>query len=244
MIPLELKRDKDGLLYASDEDIVKRPSLLIDHRPVNEYRYDQCGFYSFDSTDEYIIKYYYNRVIRRTRKLTKQMLINLITRQKNIPDVDFPIGYFKEKYYLAGLIIKYYKTGISLDNICKDKSLSLLSKYYYHDEDDIHNVFLLFYELLDIIYEMFENGVYYNDIHPGNIVIFDNKIKIIDFDPYRVRFDNKDERLSNIMNNYCLFMKIVLKEFNLVDKFGDMYNNFQEAKVFTKKLENSIRKNR
>ena len=32
MIPLELKRDIDGLLYTSDKNLLKRPPLLIDHR--------------------------------------------------------------------------------------------------------------------------------------------------------------------------------------------------------------------
>lgn len=244
MIPLELKRDINGLLYTSDKNLLKRPPLLIDHRMANEDRYDQVGFYRFFSTDEYIIKYHYNRLSRELMEAEKEMLITLNNKQKDVPNVDFPIGYYRERKYNVGQIIKYYKDGISLDNICNDEDLLLLGKYYYHNEDDLHNLFLLFNDVLDLIYEMFENGIYYTDIHPGNIMLEHNNTKIIDFDANRISFNNKDEQLVNIMKNYCLFIKKVLNSFKLLEDYYDVYNDFDEAKVLTKKLENEIRRNR
>ena len=46
---------------------------------------------------------------------------------------------------------------------------------------------------------MYENGIYYLDINPGNIVLSDNQIKLIDFDYYYVRFDKKNEIVPKIM---------------------------------------------
>lgn len=243
MIPIELKIDEDGLFYTDNRKLIKKPFLPIDHRGINENRYDQCIFYSFDSTDEYIIKYHLNKLSRDVRDMIKEMLIILIEKQKDIPNVDFPIGYFQKRRYIAGEIIKYYKDTLSLDNICNDNDLLLLGKYYYHDENDIHNLFLLFDEYLTILYEMFENGVYYNDTNPGNIMLYNNQLKIIDFDPRRVKFDQKDKRLINILDNYTLFLKRVLNSFGLETDINDIGNNFDEEKKYVKKLEDRVRNN-
>ena len=242
MLPFELKKDKEGLFYIDDKKILKYNSLLLDNRIINENKYDQYGFYRLFSTDEYIIKYNYNPYMKEARERIKKMLFILQSKQDNISTVDFPIGYYKKFLKLQGLIIKYYKNGISLDNTILTGDIEGLGKYYYHDEDNIHNLFLLFNEILDTIYEMFENGIYYRDIHPGNIVLTDNKAKIIDFDYRLVHFNNKDSNLAIIMSNYDLLLRTVLNKYNLFSSLNDYFTDFEQAKVFTKKLENSVRK--
>ena len=77
MIPFELKRDKDGLLYLEDDNVFKKGSLNLDKRfDIDEYY--QNYFYPIDSTDEYIIKYRSTEYTRKEIKKVKEMLINLI----------------------------------------------------------------------------------------------------------------------------------------------------------------------
>ena len=244
MLPLNLKLDKNGLLYYDDDRILLHIPLNIDQREVNENKYYPSGFYRIPGTDEYIIKYCYTVYTRKEIETIKEMLMKLIDKQKEIPEIDFPIGYFKFGNKLAGQIIKYYPNGISFDNILNKEDIELLGKYYAHDEDNIHNLFLLFNDVLNLLYKMFENGIYYNDTNPGNIILNDNEAKLIDFDMHYINFDNKDLRLKNIMAGYCYLLKDVLTKFSLVDGVNREFNNFEEAKAFTKKLENNVRRGR
>lgn len=241
MLPYELKSDKEGLLYIDNDTITRYSPLLIDHREFTAERYYSNGFYRLYSTDEYIIKYSYTVFTRREIKEIKEMLYNLVSKQDQVPDIDFPIGYFKHGKKLAGLIIKYYKNGISCDNVFGNQDIEALGKYFAYDEDNIHNLFLLFDKTLDLIQEMFDNGIYYTDINPGNLILKDNELKLIDFDPHFVKFDNKDKRLLSIMNSYILFLKISLGSYKFYNDIDLEIGNFKEAKTFTKKLENRVR---
>lgn len=242
MLPMNLKVDKKGLNYLDDDRILLHSQLLIDNRQVSDNRYYPCGFYRIPNTDDYIIKYCYTCYTRKEIKAIKEMLAYFAEKQNKVPSVDFPIGYFNNGRKLAGQIIKFYPTGVSYDDIMKEKDINLISKHYAHDDDAIHNMFLLFDEVLDDVYEMFENGIYYLDTNPGNIILNDNKVKLIDFDPYYVKFDNKDARLIKMMDSYCFLLKCVLSNYKLIDDIKEIPTNFNEAKTLTKKLENTIRR--
>ena len=241
MIPTELKFDKDGLLYTNDRKILRKNSLLLDKRYFENERYYQNGFYALDSTNEYIVKYSYTTLTKQEREAYKEMLSNLVNIQNKITSVDFPIGYYRQRKKLMGLIIPYYQNGVSCDNIFSHKDIEELGKYYYHDEDNIHNLFLLLDNVLSLVYEIFENGVYYSDINPGNIILDDNKAKIIDFDPRFVKFDDKDKRLETIMTTYNWFLKEVLKYLDIL-YYVDEFKSFEGAYGYTKKLENVVRR--
>lgn len=240
MIPYDLKRDKDGLLYLQDEDILRKSTLRIDKRgEVDEYY--QQNFYPISTSDDYIIKYNCTWYTRKEIKRIKEMLANLVYRQKDIPNVDFPIAYFVHMKRLSGLIVKYYKDGISFDNVAKLQDIEAIGKYYYHDEDNIHNLFMLYEELLNVSNELFENGVYYTDINQGNVVLNNNQVKLIDFDYRYVLFDRKDFILPFIITNYFRFVRESLNSLNLYSDVSDC-NNYDDAKKYIKKLENTIRK--
>lgn len=240
MIPYDLKRDKDGLLYLQDEDILRKSTLRIDKRgEVDEY-YQQY-FYPIASSDDYIIKYSCTWYTRKQIKRIKEMLANLVYKQKDIPNVDFPIAYFVHMKRLSGLIVKYYKDGISFDNVAKLQDIEAIGKYYYHDEDNIHNLFMLYEELLNLSNELFEKGVYYTDLNQGNIVLDNNQVKLIDFDYRFVLFDQKDACLPFIITNYLRLVRETLSSFNLYCDVSDYYN-YEDAKKYIKKLENTVRK--
>ena len=242
MIPLEMQMDKKGLLFIRDDNILREQQMMIDRRKNLENRYYQNGFYKIPSTDDYIIKYSYTCFTRKEIKAIKYMLETLISKQSEISEVDFPIGYFAYRKTLTGLIVRYYKNGQACDNIFETHEIEYLGKYYYHDEDNIRNLFILFDELLNIIYKMFENGIYYSDTNPGNIIIDDNALKLIDFDYRYVFFDNKDLRLKTILRGFSFFLKDALKNLQLDDNIDSDYKNFDEAKKYIKSLENKVRK--
>ena len=240
MIPLELKKDKDGLLYLVDNTIFNRSYLEIDKRhDIDEYY--QNYFYSINSTDEYIIKHSCTEFTRKQIEKIKKMLSILIEKQKDVKSVDFPIAYFVYTKKLCGLIIKYYKDGISCDNVIKLRDIEYLGKYYSHDADNIHNLFMLFNDILSIIEELLDNSIYYTDINPGNIVLHDNKVKLIDFDYRFVHFQENNLRYKIVMSGYDYLIKEILRCYNL-EYNVDSLNNIDEAKKYLKTIENNVRK--
>ena len=139
MVPLELKFDKEGLLYTDDQKLLK-DNLFLDKRKVDlDQKYYTYGYFRLNSTLEYIIKYCYTTLTRKQSDEYKEMLHQLISKQSQVKKTDFPIGYFKEKNKANGLIIKYYPDSISLDNMLKEHDINLCGKYYFHDERAIRN---------------------------------------------------------------------------------------------------------
>ena len=112
---MKMKKDKNGLLYL-DKDYFKnynmRQLYLNSDTIVNSY------FYEIPYTSDYILKY-------KIFPFNKDKLIDMLTRlrdiQKNINDIDFPIGYYTEDNEIMGQIIKYYKDSPSLEMVCKTK---------------------------------------------------------------------------------------------------------------------------
>lgn len=235
MIPLELQKDSDGLLYLEDNDIFKKPCLNIDRRE-NIDEYYKTLFYPIPSTSEYIIKYNCREYTKRKILEIKEMLSTLIEKQKNIKSVDFPIAYFVYMNRLSGLIVKYYEESISCDNVFNLQDIEALGKYYYHDEDNIRNLFMLFNDILSILQELIANDVYYFDINPGNFVISNNQVKIIDFDYRFMHFEKKELPPKIVYSRYFSMIRKIL--YNLSNHLDS--NTIEETKVYMKKLENKI----
>jgi len=242
MLPLELKNDDNGLLYTDDIDLIRQRPLNLDNRSFENERYYSNEFFPLKSTEDYILKFSTTVFTRREAKKIKEMLDILVRKQKDISNVDFPVGYYVFKKKICGLIVPYYKNGISCDHIFNHRDIEELGKYYSHDEDNLHNITLLLYDLLDLIYEMYENGIYYSDMNPGNIIITDNQIKLIDFDYRFVTFNDKDIKLRNIMSCYRWLLNYIIDKYKLGDTIYYRPIDFEDAKHYTKKLENSLRK--
>ena len=172
------------------------------------------------------------------------MLENFRVIQKNIEDIDFPIGYYLEDNYARGQIIKYYKNSPSLFHLIKEKDINILDKYYYHDDDSIHNLYMILLDILNLIEELFENGVYYTDIHSGNFVINNNNIKLIDFDYNYIYFKNStDMKLLDILLwNYSRLFFSINKSYNLGDFALDECHDFKYMKKYVKSMENYVRR--
>ena len=244
MLPINLKVDKEGLLYLEDGDVSRKSPFLIDKRNFNCERYYSNGFYRIPGSDDYIVKYSYTAFTRKERKCIKNMLYYLVSKQSLFPDIDFPIGYYNDNRKLAGLIVKYYKDSVSCDDVFNMRDIFAISKYYAHDDGVVRNLFLLFNDILNLSEKLFEEGIYYIDLNPGNILLVDNEIKLIDFDHNYVKFDNKDKCLASILGIYSRLMKEVLTDYHLPYNNNEEFINYEQAKTLTKKIENKIIKGR
>ena len=174
------------------------------------------------------------------------MLENFRIAQKNIKDIDFPIGYYKEDNYIRGQIIKYYENSPSLFHLIKEKDINIFDKYYYHDDDVIRNLYMILLDILSLLEELFENGVYYTDIHSGNFVINNNKIKLIDFDYNYIHFNKciNTKLLDILLWNYSRLFLNVNKVYNLGEFSLDECHDFKYMKKYVKSMENYARRGR
>ena len=250
MIPYDLKKDRNGILYADKACILSNQSLLLDNRE-DESDNSRSLFYRIKTTDDYIIKRTTEDLDRKDRKAYMNMLISLLQLQNRITRTEFPIGYYCEWKKIKGLIIRYYPKGISLDRVIKERNLSLLKRYYSHSENDVHNLFMLLDEYLECLYELLKNGIYYLDINLNNIVLDDNQVRIIDFEPTRgvgVSVIYGSIR-KTIFSRYVDLISDVLYAYSLINQDIDAQlvfsyftvDEYSEAKSLIKKLEDRIR---
>lgn len=237
--------DKDGLKYMRCP-LLGAKYLFIDKRPYNPDRYYQSGFYAIDGSDDYIMKYSYTVYTRVQIKKIKEMLINLVNRQKNVTKTDFPIGYcLNNKDKLCGQIVPFYQNGKSLNDVMNKCDLSFLNNFYLHDDNKDHNLFELFRDILSSIEEMVDNGIFYTDINNGNIILYNNMVKIIDFDYLYVAFNKegleKDNNIKVLLFNFFMSLSEALRRFYPDSSLSSLEcANFEEAKRYIKRIENEI----
>ena len=245
----EFKRDRRGILYSDDTSNLPNRLLRIDKR---DYKNDnsQSEFYSLRITSDYIIKRPVASLNRKERNAYIDMLVSLSQKQNEITSTEFPIGYYREKRKLSGLIIRYYQKGLSLDQIIKERNLSLLRKYYSHSEDNVHNLFMLLDDYLDCLFELYKNDIYYIDVNSNNIVIDNNQVRIIDFDPTRVMVTYINAVMREaIFSGYVDLVADVLYNYNLINESLDAKltlshfatDGYNEAKSLIRELERDIR---
>ena len=246
-----LKKDMRGLFYSSDNKELSNRFMELDRREEVD---KPSNFYKLNFTDDYIIKKPIARINTKDRIAYKYMLSTFSKTQDKITCTEFPIGYYKEKGKLSGLLVKYYPNGISLNQIMQNGDLSLLKKYYSHSDNDIRNLFLLFEECLDCINEMRLNRINYTDIVPNNIVIDNNQVRIIDFDPSRVviAWPNSTINIELFTRFFANLVTETLMGFNLyydsvalqiISSHNDILN-YDEAKRLLNDIESELTKSK
>lgn len=243
----ELKTDSYGIILLNDIHDLSKREIEIDNRNNGK----SSTFYRVENNNDYIIKIPNETLDDNDRRLYMQMLREFSKRQNDILFTDLPVGAYCEIGRFKGMIIRYYKTGITLNDI---DSLEALMKYYLHTKDTIHNLFLLVFDIIDAAYELYMNKIKYFDIHVENIIIWGNKPKFIDFDPYRITFgkDISKDDLRDILNRCLRLLKDLLERYKLYNNdmnslfrpLSHSINDIDGAKNYIKTIEERVTLNR
>ena len=126
--------------------------------------------------------WYYN-------KSDDSLVYELQKKQNKIKLTEFPIGIVtisnfpfditkSNKQRIIGQEIIYYENSIALGELLeRNPNINQISIYI---------------EMLNILKELLNNGIFYDDIHGGNFVINKeyNKVRLIDFEPGRIKIDD------------------------------------------------------
>ena len=197
-IPKELRLDERNLWYLDDRDIHKK-LITFEHERYNFI--PRSKFYTIDEIDDYLIKID-DQVVLFHDERTKYMLAQFGNIRTKIKNVDLPIGYYQERGRTKGQVIPYYQNGVSIRNFLRFYSKKL-ETLYCHDDNKIRNVLKLYMDILDLIWEMYDNNLIYMDVHEGNFIIYQNGIKVIDFEPSLIHFKPTDRYYSMICDKFC-----------------------------------------
>ncbi len=228
-----LKIDKDGLFYLDSKSVQITPITFEDHSD---------RFFLINGIDNYIIKDMKGYPILFNAQRIKSMLKNFYNIKEDIHSIDIPIGYYKESK-LKGIIIPYYKDSISIRSLMNTYNLNNVKKYYNHDDDAIDNIVTLYLDILHLIREMYEKNIVYKDINSGNFMLFNNKVKVIDFEPGYVKFTKyKEKYYEYIVYSYMHLINSISRNLCLSDCIFHPDENFDKTEEKVKELKKRIRR--
>lgn len=146
--------------------------------------------------------------------------------QKNIKLTDFPTGIVTVENYVIGQEIIYYENYKTLQEQINDLKNIKEILYYYN-------------EMLNILEELSNNGIIYNDLHYKNFMVNNKSIKLIDFESGSFSFSNSENDYNNMVSNIRNLFNKINKILNLNFKIEDSYTIKEikdEIKIKTKKL--------
>lgn len=163
-----------------------------------------------------------------------KLIQSLRERQEKIQLSKFPTGVVTLNGKIIGQEIPYFPNKITL--------YSLFLKY----RDEISPI--IFYRaVLDILKEMYDNGIIYLDNHPKNFMaepgVDLSTIEVIDFDEQYVKFDDYSEKLrAQLFNNYKISVDTLNKICGVKEILGEFIpttsfeNAYEQLQIMEKKL--------
>ena len=231
------KLDKKNIYYIDSRDVKVQN---IHFREIGKLDRLKRGFFKIEGIDDYIIKdstmypLLFNGI--RNRKL----LSDLVSKIDLLPDIGFPIGYYQSRGRMKGTIIPYYDNAIPLRKMIYLFKFEELKDYYYRDNDDIYNLISLLLDILNLISRMYDNNVSYLDIHSGNFLIYNNDIKVIDFDYDYVFFNQNMKYYHTIMRNYSMLVETICRRFGFKEILFNGGDTFFETECRVKCLRREL----
>lgn len=244
MYPLEMKFDNNNIGYIDINNIIlERKQFINQDYDSKEIILVKKDFYLTNSKD-YLLKI--NKNIDKNDARLHELTVQLINKQCEIKNVDLPIGIVLNNQDVIGQIIRYYNNSKSLKSICLNEDLESLQKYIYRDDDSLHNLFLVYLEVLNILEELFENNISYLDVNGGNFVIYNNQVKIIDFEPEYISLKKMRYNEHIILNNYLETLGHLIKALGINEYYDCVMSDKEFSKIRTKVIdfENRIRRYR
>ena len=232
-----MNTDRFGLYYFDENskgnEIIFPPSLT------KKDKESKSKFYELLTIKNYLIKYSQNEL---NYKEIYKMLKLFLESQSNITLTDLPIAYYQENTKLKGTIIPYYQNSISLYRIINNNNLKYLQNYYHHDNDKLHNLYLLLNDILNILEELANNNIIYLDTNISNFVIKNNQIKLIDFEPQYIKYETNNANIKRLLSSFDDLLYAICSKLKL-DNLA-IYNSksFKNTRNYLIKVENKIRK--
>ncbi len=232
-----LKTDSSGLKYFDVSDVkLNRLYLYETDKPY----YERKDFYSIEGIDDYIIKQSTVKPILLNGYQNKKLLRSLVEKQSELPEIGFPIGYSRKFGRMNGTIIPGYKESLSIYKATTSHSIEDLINYYNHSSDPIDNLVYMLLDILEILSKMYNKGVIYLDIKTSNFLIYHNGVKIIDFDPGRVLFKDRNGELhDSILRNYAQLVETICRRYGYKVLFN-REDTFQETEKKVKYLKREL----
>lgn len=230
---LPFKVDKKGLLYLDEEDI-KIKNLDVKQVPVKDVI--PAKFYAIDGINDLIIKDCTIKPFRFNRYENLKLLKSLIKRQENVDKVEFPIGYTQVNNKFRGTLIPYYKDAVSIYEVMTFYTFEDLHQFYDKESDDIDNFVSILLEILEILKCLCENGIYYLDIGPTNFLLYNNSVKLIDFEPGRICFHEKKWNTDIMLMHYRVLVGTIIRNFKFKDAYLYREIDFSNAEYYVKDL--------
>ena len=231
-----LKYDDIGIPYIDYHDINIEKFKFQELKKSYE---EKRTFYTIEGTNDYIIKDTTMVPLLFNRTINLKLLGNLIDRQILFTDIDFPIGYYRKHGRMYGTIIRNYHDAPSIRKLIYINKLEELKEFYNHNSDTVDNVICLLVDILEKLHMMQSKGIYYTDVNTGNFVVYNNEVKVIDFDPGFVFFkDQNCLHYDRILKNYANLVDLVLRQYG----FKNILFNEEETFVDTERRVKSLRK--
>lgn len=232
----DFKKDENGALFLRVSDVKKNSLIDVDERFFADIALTarKSGFYPVamrtengNSGIEWVAKL--NTSISNSRGAKDQQgmiaYLSVLAQQGLVKRTDLPIAYVTSGFGYndyRGEVFRYYPRGIALYQIMAQRKIDSIKNYYRHDDDSEINLLLLIREYVKNLLELWQCGIIYFDFNEGNIIIDENKVKIIDWDNNYVFWDNnwtpKDEKEKAI--KLVSFIEKVLYHYHLTYEEG------------------------
>lgn len=188
--------------------------------------YDGIFLYQMPSIhdEDYAYRIYRDFEKYKYRRHYDDKLISFLqSKQHLVKNVDFPVGVVTVENEVIGQIIYLYKNSQTIFSYLNSiKGNNKFEKEYYD----------LLLKVLNILKSLYENGIFYVDIHPNNFLIVDGSIKIIDFENHSI--DDSNDKEKYFMHNLCYIIKLINRYFEIdcdikiEDSFEDIYQKVRE----------------
>lgn len=158
--------------------------------------------------------------------LDHKLISELNKKRNDIKLTEFPYGIVTCEGNIIGQIIPYYPDSETIFNYAtRTKNVDIV-KYYKL--------------IINIVYELYKNGIIYCDAHAKNFLVVNNNIKLIDFDYSSIKFENSkccyDSMISNLKFTINRLNNIVGITHNVDGKI----NNIEDLKESVNKMEKKL----
>lgn len=235
------KQDNRGLWYLDYRDIKLNEIYFPQYiRPYGHYD-ERKPFYEIEGMDNLLVKdsTEYPFFFNHTRNLN--LIEKLCQKQEEIPEVEFTVGYLQGYRMMRGIIVPYYKGGISVKGLSTAHYFNELKKYYNHESDEMDNFFSMILTILHLVILMHSKGVFYTDANSGNFIVFNNEIKVIDFEPQFVFFsDDNGKHLKDTLKKFTDLVNALFRRYNFKDFALLQQDSFSETEKKILALRKSI----